>query len=182
VYDQHELTAAHRTLALGSRVEVTDVATGRRVQVRINDRGPYHAGRVLDLSYGAAKQLQIVGRGVVDVEIRVLNAGSATSAYVTYAVQLGVFRNRAEAERIARSAQSAGAFPRVLTAPGEPPRYHVRVGPYDDRSKAAAAARTLRDLGFDAVVVEQAPRASQPARAAWVPHSASPHELSAQAR
>ena len=55
IYDQNAMTAAHRTLPLGTLVEVTDLASGRRVRVRVNDRGPYHAERVLDLSYGAVR-------------------------------------------------------------------------------------------------------------------------------
>lgn len=64
------LTAASRTLPFGALVLVTDVATGRRVTVRINDRGPYVRGRMIDLSRGAARRLGIIGRGVARVCIR----------------------------------------------------------------------------------------------------------------
>jgi rare lipoprotein A len=71
-FDPHELTAAHRTLPFGTRLRVTSVATGRSVTVRINDRGPFVPGRVLDLSYSAADRLGFVGRGLGKVKIDVI--------------------------------------------------------------------------------------------------------------
>jgi rare lipoprotein A len=71
-FDPHELTAAHRTLPFGTRLRVVSVATGRSVTVRINDRGPFVPGRVLDVSYSAADRLGIVGRGVAKVRIDVV--------------------------------------------------------------------------------------------------------------
>ena len=70
-FDPNKLTAAHRTLPFGTRLRVTSVATGRSVTVRINDRGPYVSGRVLDLSYAAADTIGIVGRGVAKVKMSV---------------------------------------------------------------------------------------------------------------
>jgi len=67
------LTAAHQTLPFGTRLRVTNVATGRSVTVRINDRGPYIPGRVVDVSYVAAESLGIVGRGIAKVKLDVVN-------------------------------------------------------------------------------------------------------------
>jgi len=74
-YDQNGLTAAHRTLPLGSEVHVTNVTNGKSVRVRINDRGPFVRGRVIDLSRGAAKQLGIIRRGTERVRVHVLHRG-----------------------------------------------------------------------------------------------------------
>ena len=71
-YDQNGLTAAHRTLPLGSEVHVTNVTNGKSVRVRSNDRGPFVRGRVIDLSQGAAKQLGIIRRGTERVRVHVL--------------------------------------------------------------------------------------------------------------
>ncbi len=71
-FNAGELTAAHRTLPFGTRVRVTDVATGRSVTVRVNDRGPFVPGRVVDVSQGAAESLGIVGRGVAKVKLDVV--------------------------------------------------------------------------------------------------------------
>jgi rare lipoprotein A len=73
----HKLTAAHRTLPLGTRVLVTNLENGRTVEVRINDRGPFVANRVLDLSYAAARRLGAVGDGVIPVTLKVLEATAA---------------------------------------------------------------------------------------------------------
>jgi rare lipoprotein A len=71
-FDMHALTAAHRTLPLGTRVLVTNLGNGRAVEVRINDRGPTPADRIIDLSYGAARALGGEGDGVFRVRIAVL--------------------------------------------------------------------------------------------------------------
>lgn len=74
-YDMHELTAAHRTLPFGVRVEVTHRENRRRVIVRINDRGPFKAGRIIDLSYAAARELAMLDEGLAPVRIVVLPRG-----------------------------------------------------------------------------------------------------------
>jgi rare lipoprotein A len=71
-FDMHALTAAHRTLPMQTRVRVTHRENGRSVIVRINDRGPYSRGRIIDLSYAAAKVLGMIERGVAPVRIEVL--------------------------------------------------------------------------------------------------------------
>lgn len=71
-FDAHELTAAHPTLPFGTRLRVTNVATGRSVTVRVNDRGPYVPGRVVDVSYSAAQTLGMVGKGVANVKLDVV--------------------------------------------------------------------------------------------------------------
>jgi rare lipoprotein A len=71
-FNTHELTAAHPTLPFGTRLRVTNVATGKSVTVRVNDRGPYVAGRVVDVSYSAAESLGMVGKGVANVKLDVV--------------------------------------------------------------------------------------------------------------
>jgi rare lipoprotein A len=71
-FDPNELTAAHPTLPFGTRLRVTNQHTGRSVTVRVNDRGPYVPGRVVDVSYSAAQELGMVGRGVAPVKLDVV--------------------------------------------------------------------------------------------------------------
>jgi rare lipoprotein A len=71
-FDAHQLTAAHPTLPFGTRLRVTNVATGQSVTVRVNDRGPFVRGRVVDVSYSAAESLGLVGRGVAKVKLDVV--------------------------------------------------------------------------------------------------------------
>jgi len=75
IYNMHKLTAAHRTLPLGSRVRVINLDNGRRVEVRINDRGPYVRGRIIDLSPQAAMKLGMLKKGVARVRLEVFDKG-----------------------------------------------------------------------------------------------------------
>src|SRR5262249_18025745 len=71
-FDMYKMTAAHRSLPFGSRVRVTNLANNRSVIVRINDRGPYIAGRIIDLSQAAAEKLEMIKPGIVQVRVEVL--------------------------------------------------------------------------------------------------------------
>jgi rare lipoprotein A len=73
VFNQEKFTAAHRTLPWGSRVKVTNLANGKSVDVRINDRGPFGKGRIIDVSRAAARALDIVGRGITTVRVEWLS-------------------------------------------------------------------------------------------------------------
>ena len=79
IFDMHALTAAHRTLGFGSIVRVTEIRSGASVEVRINDRGPAHGDRIIDLSYAAARKLGMLRRGVARVEISVIDRREAFS-------------------------------------------------------------------------------------------------------
>ncbi len=72
VYDENKMTAAHKTLPFGTTVRVTNLANGKKVVVRINDRGPFVKGRIIDLSYKAAGELDYISRGVVKVRVEIL--------------------------------------------------------------------------------------------------------------
>ncbi|MFZ1979472.1 MAG: septal ring lytic transglycosylase RlpA family protein [Bacteroidota bacterium] len=76
VYDMNSLTAAHRTFPFGTKVRVVNLDNNRSVIVRINDRGPFHEGRILDLSYGAAKEIDLIHLGTAHVRLEVLEWGN----------------------------------------------------------------------------------------------------------
>src|SRR5216117_486554 len=82
IYDQYELTAAHRSLPLGTRAMVTNLANGRAVEVRINDRGPFVDGRIIDVSYAAACTLRMVGPGTTRVRVEPLAITTASPPLV----------------------------------------------------------------------------------------------------
>lgn len=118
-FDQHDFTAAHKTLPFGTFVEVTDLATDRKVVVRINDRGPFVSGRILDLSRAAAESLRMTDRGVIRISLRVVSAPETATTEATEpeagtpsvtlepvpiggpAVQVGSFSSRVRAESFA---------------------------------------------------------------------------------
>ncbi len=75
IYNMHAFTAAHKTLPLGTMVKITNIANKKSVIVKINDRGPYIQGRIIDLSYAAAQKLDYIGNGTAEVKIKVLKFG-----------------------------------------------------------------------------------------------------------
>lgn len=160
VYDMRDLTAAHRTLPLGTRLMVTNLDNGQAVEVRVNDRGPFVEGRVLDLSYGAARILGAVGPGVIPVRLRVIAlpgaAGASPGPGASFSVQLGAFTARARAEALRDAVSRDGAEATIAeTAVGGETFYRVRVGAYPDRAAAQAAAQRLAARGYRALVVER---------------------------
>lgn len=159
-YDQDAMTAAHRTLPLGTWVEVRNLANGRSATVRINDRGPYKIGRVLDLSYGAAQQIGMVGPGTAEVEIRLVDGRYRQWPAVRYCVQVGAFRTRPEADATGAAVARAGerAYLKATGRPDFP--YSVRIGPYEKRSDALAAVDRLTGRGMSALLVEEDPPAT----------------------
>lgn len=175
-YDMYAMTAAHPTLPIPSYARVTNLANGRSVVVRINDRGPFHSERIIDLSYTAAWKLGYIEAGSARVQVesvlpgetqvasaattvRQLSPAAASMAAPAKAIylQLGAFSAREAAEsareRIAR--QISGKAGRVELAPGEPP-YRVQAGPYRSQDEARAVAQGLQaDFGLRAIVVER---------------------------
>ena len=71
-FDMYALTAAHRTLSFGTKIRVTNLENGKRAIVRVNDRGPFVAGRVLDISYAAAREIDMIGTGTAMVKIEIV--------------------------------------------------------------------------------------------------------------
>ncbi|RMF25257.1 MAG: septal ring lytic transglycosylase RlpA family protein [Deltaproteobacteria bacterium] len=155
VYDPGKLTAAHPTLPLGTRVRVTDLDSGRSVVVRINDRGPFVAGRIIDLSRAAAERLGMVERGTARVEIALADEDTPAWPVVRYAVQTGAYRSRPDALRLARRVADLGAPVYILRSAEPRPLYRVRVGPYATRRDAELVARILHDRGHRAMVLEE---------------------------
>ena len=111
IYDASLMTAAHRELALGTVVDVLRIDTGQSVRVRINDRGPFVRGRVLDLSKAAAERLGLIGPGTGRVRITVVAPGSeppVLNVSGRWAVQVGSFADRQRAERHADRVRATG--------------------------------------------------------------------------
>jgi rare lipoprotein A len=152
VYDMHQLTAAHRTLPFGTRVLVTNRDTSQSAELRVNDRGPFVEGRILDVSYAAARLLGAVGPGIIPVRVRVVSLPDRPAAADgPYTVQIGSFTTRARAEALRDAVR--GATIAEATVAGEPV-YRVHVGAYSDRTEAATAARALATRGYPALIVE----------------------------
>ena len=155
VYDQNDLTAAHQTLPLGTRVVVTNLQNGRAVDVRINDRGPFAKGRTIDLSYAAARSIGLVGPGTAQVRIEVLGAERPQLASAAYTIQVGAFTDRDNAARLKGTLDKRFDGVYVAAQNGEAgPYYRVRVGRFKQRDQAVTFARSVTPLGLSAIIVE----------------------------
>jgi rare lipoprotein A len=154
VYDMHRLTAAHRTLVFGTVVRVTRRDTGQKVEVRINDRGPFIEGRIIDLSYAAARKIGLDVDGVAPVKVEVLDrrakvarereTGAPTAHSECWWVQVGAFSDVGNARRAEKRLERAGEHAVVMET-GEA-LYRVRVGPVDSEQTAEQIRRRiLRD-------------------------------------
>jgi hypothetical protein len=158
IYNQYGLTAAHPMLPLGTKIEVENLGNGRKVWLRVNDRGPYKKGRILDLSKLAAERLGIVDEGTAQVSIRVLrwpdgvDARLGLRAYTQFVVQVVSRPDPAAAESFRRyyARRIAGLDFRVDRPPAG--QYTVIAGPYDDEGSARAAAAHLQRQGVTALV------------------------------
>jgi rare lipoprotein A len=156
IYDSSKMTAAHRDLPLGTIVDVTNLDNGKSVQVRVNDRGPFVHGRVIDLSREAARRIDLIGPGVGPVRITVVSPGVAPTpvppavAAGPWAVQVGSFGEPGRAERHADRVRAAG-FPVYLEPYAGLTR--VKIGPLDSRTAAEAMLRQAEDAGFEGIVV-----------------------------
>jgi rare lipoprotein A len=146
IYDMYDMTAAHRTLPFGTEVRVHDLENGREVDVRINDRGPFIEGRIIDLSYAAAQAMGMPGVARVRLEIQ---GAVATAEPGIFAVQVGAFRDPANAERLkARIEASYGPVVVLSFDRGDGLFYRVRVGHEGSESAARELARKLREANL----------------------------------
>lgn len=136
-YDMYRVSAAHKTLPLGTRVLVRNNVNGRTLQVRINDRGPFVHGRIIDLSYEAARQLDMVDAGVVPVTLFARERPRAAC----YSVQVGAFSVRENARSFAE--QIREQFELNAAVIRHRGFYKVRVGRYETEEAAEAAGRKL---------------------------------------
>jgi rare lipoprotein A len=160
-YDMYAMTAAHPTLPIPSYARVTAVSSGKSVVVRINDRGPFHSSRIIDLSYTAAYKLGLLGRGSGQVRVESIdpdtckNQGAAFDDGVY--LQVGAFTQADNAyrllERLQRTLEFDPARTRVVLIGS---LHHVQIGPYAGEAEARAdRARVREHLDLDAVLVRR---------------------------
>jgi len=176
IYDMYAMTAAHKTMPIPSYARVRNPANGREVVVRVNDRGPFADGRVIDLSYTAALRLDLL-RGVVPVHVQRIThdeiraglgaarplppddgaPGDPVAAGAGLWLQLGAFRDRDGAARLQRSVLGDAEAPVTqVVIFEENALYRVQAGPYATREQALQAGdRVQRRLGISPLLVER---------------------------
>jgi rare lipoprotein A len=167
-FSMHELTAAHRTLPLGTKVLVQNLETETQIEVKINDRGPYvdPQHRIIDLSRAAADGIGLRERGVGPVRVVVSEEAPTlqdSREMALYEVQVGAFLEHAQAAEVLEQLWDRYPTAYVTTREGPVGRYYrVRVGPLETQAQAQQLARSLRQEGY-AVFVDALAAASLPA-------------------
>jgi rare lipoprotein A len=153
-YDMYGMTAAHKTLPLPCFVQVTNLSNGKSVVLRVNDRGPFKEGRIIDLSRTAAAKLDVLRAGTALVEVRALTPGQSTlpvdDSIKTLYVQAGAFGTAANADKLAQQLHSKGyaqAFVRSDMVDGRS-MYRVRIGPIADVAGFDRVVTELKKLGI----------------------------------
>ncbi|MFZ1803558.1 MAG: septal ring lytic transglycosylase RlpA family protein [Nitrospira sp.] len=154
-YDMYKLTAAHRTLPLGSVAVVHSLTSGRQATVRINDRGPFARGRVLDLSLAGAQALGMVDNGTDQVELRVVDYNSRPEGMGVLRVQVGAFADLQNARALFAQVQRDFADGRIIQIDlPEGRRYRVQIGRFLTEPEAQMAAGRLdRTFNLQSFVV-----------------------------
>ncbi|MEW6247085.1 MAG: septal ring lytic transglycosylase RlpA family protein [Nitrospirota bacterium] len=146
-FDMHKFTAAHRTLPLGSVAVVRSLTTGRQVTVRINDRGPFARGRILDLSYAGARALGMTGSGTDEVELRVIGYEGRPDGMGFLRVQVGSFADPANARALIDRLKDRYPDSRIVMVElPEGKRYRVQVGRFTSETQAEAVAGRLGSM------------------------------------
>lgn len=168
-YDMHAMTGAHKTLPMGTYVSVCNLRNGKKVVVRINDRGPFVRGRIIDLSYGAAKQIGLVGPGTAPVEVVALGVPRETAVQGgiqrtlvpgnydigDFSIQVGAFRDKENAFRLRNTLARTYKDAHIMVhETGDGSLYKVRVARCKTLEQARRYEKMLEGDGYpDAMVV-----------------------------
>ncbi|MBI4913497.1 MAG: septal ring lytic transglycosylase RlpA family protein [Acidobacteria bacterium] len=163
IFDPSKLTCAHRTLPLGTYLEVENLANGRRAVLRVNDRGPFAHGRILDASRAGAQELGFLGAGIARVRIRSVDAGGAPAALDPradredpFTVQVAALSDPANIGRLSEELRNLGLEVTHQEVSARPGVKRIRAGRFESREEAERAARDLarrlRGLGVDPFV------------------------------
>jgi rare lipoprotein A len=158
VYDMHAMTAAHRTLPFNIRVRVTNLDNGKKTEVRVNDRGPFVPGRIIDLSRSGAKELGMLGPGTARVLIEATGfyPGAAQAVEGTYAIQVGSFLEKENAYRFRE--ELARRHPKVQVVLWETHTkrfYRVRLGGFRTEDQARRYHENLRKENLIGFIVRE---------------------------
>ncbi len=152
IYNMYAISAAHRTLPFGTEVRVHNLENGEDVVVRINDRGPFIEGRIIDLSYAAAQEIHVAGPGTARVRLEIMGLGPGGAGGMEpgiFAVQVGAFKEPSNAERLKAIIEPQFAPVAIQGFDrGDGFYYRVRVGHENTEEAARALAQNLREANL----------------------------------
>jgi peptidoglycan lytic transglycosylase len=143
IYDMEQMTAAHRTLPFNTWVRVFDLDTSKSVDLRIIDRGPFVDGRIIDISHAAAREIDMIGPGTARVRIEVIRLPEVVEG-AGFAVQVGAFRDRRNAERVRSQMEARYGTARLVARSGNPEVWRVLVGSEPTENQANGLAERIR--------------------------------------
>jgi len=150
-YDMHLATAAHKSLPLPTYAEVTNLDNGRKMIVKINDRGPFHEDRIIDLSYAAAIKLGVDQTGTARIDVRAIDVETSKRSTVKLAdetfLQVGAFKKRKTADDLAGKMIAAQLKP--VSIKKSRGLYKVWIGPYASEWEIEASMRRVVELGYE---------------------------------
>lgn len=143
IYDMYGMTAAHKTLPLPSFVKVTNIANGKSAVVRVNDRGPFHQNRIIDLSYSAAHKIGVFDTGTAKVKIEVILPGQKNNKYQ---ITLSGFDSLSDAKDSAKGLSLL--LHQEATASKSNKGYSLKLGPYTNKKEAQTILNKVQQFGF----------------------------------
>lgn len=160
IYDMYSMTAAHKTLPIPSYIKVTNLNNNKTAIVRVNDRGPFHQGRIIDLSYVAAYKLGVAQSGTADVKIEVITVMPPSTTDKTtekqtarYAIQVSASQDKQQCEKLAHQLSqrlSVNSFLENITT-----HHRVFLGPFNDYRQAMQMLERVKSLGYSSAFIKK---------------------------
>ncbi|MFB9133484.1 septal ring lytic transglycosylase RlpA family protein [Vibrio sp. AK197] len=158
IYDMYSMSAAHKTLPLPSYVKVTNLDNGKTAIVRVNDRGPFHPGRIIDLSYAAAKKLDVLKTGTANVEIEVINVGKSTSkpkttGHPSYVIQVASSKQLQPLRTLVANLSQNLSVSSFVNS--EQNLHRGFLGPFDDYATTQETLEKVKQLGHPTAFIRK---------------------------
>lgn len=162
IYNMHGMTCAHKELPFGTRLRVVNTANNLETECVVNDRGPFIAGRELDMSYGAAKNIEMIGPGTALVNIEATGRDMRYVQYIKYSgsdgpltIQIGSFSDADNAKRLKLGLELRYQDVYIMKANVKgSPWYRVRIGKFKARDDAADLGRKLAEEGYPVLITK----------------------------
>lgn len=167
IYNMYSMSAAHKHLPIPSYVKVTNLENNKQVVVRINDRGPFHEGRIIDLSYAAATKLDYANKGTARVKIELINVAPPSDGRIapyqtdklSHFIQIAAFSSAQSAENLVKQLIDEGISSAYVARDlsGSNQVHRVRIGPFDSEKQADSLRKSLKKKGFhNAILIKRA--------------------------
>ncbi|WP_217516690.1 septal ring lytic transglycosylase RlpA family protein [Vibrio metschnikovii] len=158
IYDMYSMTAAHKTLPLPSYVKVTNLDNGREAIVRVNDRGPFHEGRIIDLSYAAAYKLGVIQTGTANVDIAVITVERNSNRplktpFAQYVIQVAASQHHQRVEQLSVEMSDQLTVPSFVESNHQ--QHRLFLGPFTDYALTQEILERVKSLGYDTAFVRK---------------------------